>query len=108
MRQGLALVVFYLNVDRDTLDPTNSFTRDVRKVGHFGTGDLEVTVISKSNSDKAKPLIEQSNESAYFFQHSPRRKRNGCVQVGLWAVVASHGSPRELSAMLWGCIRLPR
>ncbi len=39
-------------------------TRDVRKIGHFGTGDLEVTIRSFSDMEKAKPFIEQSYESA--------------------------------------------
>lgn len=57
-------VVLYLKVDPDTVDLTDGFTRDVRKIGHFGTGDLEVTVRSLADFDAAKPLIEQSYESA--------------------------------------------
>lgn len=57
-------VVLYLKVDPDTVDLTEGFTRDVRKIGHFGTGDLEVTIRSMSDFDNAKPLIEQSYEGA--------------------------------------------
>ncbi len=57
-------VVLYLKVNPDTVELIEGFTRDVRKIGHFGTGDLEVTVRSLSDMEKAKPLIEQSYESA--------------------------------------------
>jgi predicted transport protein len=46
------------------LQLTDGFTRDVRKIGHFGTGDLEVTIRSQVDFDRAKPLIEQSYEGA--------------------------------------------
>ncbi|AGI67675.1 hypothetical protein OAN307_c20350 [Octadecabacter antarcticus 307] len=57
--------------------------RDVRKVGHFGTGHLEVTVRSNLDFYKAKSLIEQTYEGAQFCQHSPCRTRNGRVHVQL-------------------------
>ncbi len=57
-------VVLYLKVDPATVDLTDGFTRDVRKIGHFGTGDLEVTIRSIADFEKAKPLLHQSYESA--------------------------------------------
>lgn len=36
------------------------FTRDVRKIGHWGTGDLEVSIKSQDDLEKAKPLIQQA------------------------------------------------
>jgi predicted transport protein len=42
----------------------DGFTRDVRKVGHFGTGDLEVTIRSHADLERAKPLIAQSYEAS--------------------------------------------
>jgi predicted transport protein len=36
------------------------FTRDVSDVGHYGTGDLEITLSKRDDLDRAKPLIEQS------------------------------------------------
>jgi len=36
------------------------FARDVTNTGHWGTGDLELTVRTASDLEKAKPLIEQS------------------------------------------------
>lgn len=57
-------VVLYLKVDPDTVDLTDGFTRDVRKIGHFGTGDLEVTIRSLADFNQAKPLIDHSYEGA--------------------------------------------
>lgn len=40
------------------------FTRDVRKIGHFGTGDLEITIASEADFERAKPLLDRAyNES---------------------------------------------
>jgi len=40
----------------------NGFTRDVRKIGHFGTGDLEITIKSDQDFERAKGYIVQSYE----------------------------------------------
>jgi predicted transport protein len=34
--------------------------RDVRQIGHFGTGDLELTIKSKKDIEKVTALIEDS------------------------------------------------
>lgn len=39
------------------------FARDVTNIGHFGTGNLELTLSSKSDLEKTRHLIEQSYES---------------------------------------------
>lgn len=49
------------------LDPTKAvleagFTRDVSKIGHYGTGDLEITLRSREDLEKAKALIIKSYE----------------------------------------------
>lgn len=38
------------------------FTRDVRNIGHFGTGNLEITIASHDDLEKAKPLLYKSYE----------------------------------------------
>ena len=40
------------------------FTRDVRKIGHFGTGDLEITMTSHDDLERAKPLVVSSYEAS--------------------------------------------
>lgn len=57
-------ILVYLKIDPDTIELEEGFTRDVRMVGHFGTGDLEVTLKSASDFDRAKPLFDRSYESA--------------------------------------------
>lgn len=45
-----------------TLEP--GFTRDVSNVGHFGTGDLEITLSKPEDLEKAMPLIKRSYEDS--------------------------------------------
>jgi predicted transport protein len=33
------------------------FTRDVEKVGHFGTGDLQITIGTDEHLESAKPFL---------------------------------------------------
>ena len=54
----------YVKVDPTSIDLEKGFTRDVRKVGHFGTGDLEITVHSDADMEKAKDLILKSYEAS--------------------------------------------
>jgi predicted transport protein len=39
------------------------FARDVTTIGHFGTGNLELTLSSKADVEKARHLIELSYEA---------------------------------------------
>ncbi len=36
------------------------FTRDVGKIGHFGTGDLELTLCTIGDLERAKELLSAS------------------------------------------------
>jgi predicted transport protein len=49
-----------LKVDPDTVALEEGFSRDVRQIGHWGTGDLELTLRSIADLEKAKPLLERS------------------------------------------------
>ena len=40
------------------------FLRDVRKIGHHGTGDLEILIKNDADLEKAKPLIQQSYDGS--------------------------------------------
>lgn len=55
------LVFVKINPDQITLEP--GFTRDVRNIGHFGTGDLEITIRSDGDLKKAEDLIRQSYDN---------------------------------------------
>jgi predicted transport protein len=56
------VVRVYLNLDPDTVDFDPAMMRDVRQIGHFGTGDLELTLRSKKDIEIASALIEMSYE----------------------------------------------
>ena len=53
-------ILIYLKGNPDELDLEEGFSRDVRTIGHFGTGEVELTIASTSDLQKALPLIEQS------------------------------------------------
>jgi predicted transport protein len=49
------------------LNPANApklegIIRDVSEIGHWGTGDLELTLNNLSDLEKVKPLIQQAYE----------------------------------------------
>ncbi len=64
VKTSLNLVRLYLKLDPDKVALEEGFTRDVRHVGHYGTGDLEVSLKSHDDLERAKPLIEQSYEAS--------------------------------------------
>lgn len=55
-------LILYLKLDPSTLELEKGFTRDVSKIGHFGTGNLEVTIRNDTDFERAKYLIQQSYE----------------------------------------------
>lgn len=57
-------IVVFVKSDFQNLVYENGFTRDVRKIGHFGTGDLEITIASHEDLEKAKPFIIKSYEES--------------------------------------------
>lgn len=54
----------YVKVNPDAIPLEKGFTRDVRNVGHFGTGDLEITLKSEEDLKRAEPLLIQSYEAS--------------------------------------------
>ena len=54
----------YVKVDPATVILESGFTRDVRNIGHFGTGDLEIIITDVNALDKAKPLMDRSYDGA--------------------------------------------
>jgi len=47
----------YLKIDAGTVTYEPGFTRDMRIIGHWGTGDVEVLIDSDEDVERAKPLI---------------------------------------------------
>lgn len=56
-------VVAYLKLDPASVTIEDGFTRDVRRIGHFGTGDLEVTMRTPEDVLKAHRLFERAYEA---------------------------------------------
>lgn len=56
-----SLVVF-VKVDPDSITLEEGFTKDMRGIGHHGTGDLKITVRNKQDLLKAIPLLRRSYE----------------------------------------------
>ncbi|NSY50458.1 DUF5655 domain-containing protein [Agrobacterium tumefaciens] len=55
-------VTLFLKLEPDTVPLESGFTRDVSNVGHFGTGDLQVTLKSMADFEKAQPLLLRAYE----------------------------------------------
>ena len=53
-------ILVYTKVDPKTVELVDGFTRDVSKVGHYGTGDLEVRITDDAQLSQAEPLIAMS------------------------------------------------
>ncbi len=54
--------LLYLHLNSEQLQPLPSHARDVRNSGHWGTGDLEVSIAEEGDLELVKPLIQQAYE----------------------------------------------
>lgn len=57
-------VVVFVKVNPDSVELKPGLTRDVRNIGHFGTGDLEITLNSLEDLQATQSLISQSYEAS--------------------------------------------
>ena len=62
VRTGAETLLVYVKVDPDSVTLEPGFTRDVRGIGHYGTGELEITISSDEDLEKAKGLLVKSYE----------------------------------------------
>jgi predicted transport protein len=53
-------VRLWVKLNPETVALEEGFTRDVRNIGHWATGDLEVFIRNSADLDKAKGLIDRS------------------------------------------------
>jgi len=51
-------IMLYLRVNPDDVALESGFTRDVRGIGHWGTGELEITIKNSADFEKARPLLD--------------------------------------------------
>lgn len=59
-QHGQNNMLLFVKVDPDSIPLEDGFTRDVRNIGHFGTGSLEITIRTSEDLQKALPWIQQS------------------------------------------------
>jgi len=57
-------LLVYLKLNPSKVEMEKGFSRDVRKIGHFGTGDLEVTIKNEKDFEKAQALMLESYEKS--------------------------------------------
>ncbi len=57
-------ILVYVKVDPASVPLEPGFTRDVSNVGHFGTGDLEITLSKSEDLERAMPLLKLSYEAS--------------------------------------------
>lgn len=55
-------VLIYLKLDPKVARGPKGISRDVTDVGHYGTGDLEVSLKDAADLEAAKPFIQKAYE----------------------------------------------
>lgn len=58
------IIRVYLNLDPDKVSSNGVTIRDVRQIGHYGTGGLEITIKAKQDIDLAANLFKESYEAS--------------------------------------------
>lgn len=64
IRPNAGNILVYVKMNPNEVPMLPGFTRNVKDVGHFGTGDLEITIKSDEDLERAKPLILKSYEAS--------------------------------------------
>ena len=57
-------IILNLKLSPDTVKLEKGFTRDMTGIGHFGTGDLQVTIKNATDFEKSKSLIDRAYNEA--------------------------------------------
>lgn len=55
-------ILLHLRINPDTIELEEGFTRDVRNIGHYGTGELRLIIKSINDFEKAKKYINKAYE----------------------------------------------
>lgn len=53
-------LLVYLHIDPAHVDLAEGFARDVRTIGHWGTGSVELSLRTQGDLERAKPFIERA------------------------------------------------
>ncbi len=57
-------LIVYVKIDPTGIELNEGFTRDVRSIGHYGTGELEITLATQTDLEAAKHLLLRSYEAS--------------------------------------------
>ena len=58
------VVTLYLQFDPTSIELEEGFSRDVTRIGHFGTGNLELSLKNMDDFAKAQPLLRRAYEGS--------------------------------------------
>lgn len=64
VRKQRGVVLLYLSLDPNDIQFEEGFTRDMRGIGHYGTGDVEVIISSSETLERAKPMIKAAYDKS--------------------------------------------
>jgi predicted transport protein len=64
IRPQAGTLLAYVKVSPDSVQLEDGFLRDVRSIGHYGTGDLEIIIDSDDDLEQAKPFLVKSYEAS--------------------------------------------
>ena len=64
LRNQIGKVLVYLRVDLANIELEDGFMRDMRNKGHYGTGDLELNIMSDDDFERAKPYFDKAYNNA--------------------------------------------
>ncbi len=53
-------ILIHLNIDPSSVELKKDFTRDMSNIGHYGTGNLQVSIKSEADFENAKQLIDRA------------------------------------------------
>lgn len=53
-------ILLFVKLNPETVKLESGFTRDMRNIGHYGTGDLQIIIKNASDFERAKPLLERA------------------------------------------------
>jgi predicted transport protein len=99
-------VILYLKLDPTKVGGPSGISRNVSNIGHYGTGDLEVTLKSRDDFEAAKPFIRMAYQevggSAPNQGMQPSRPYFGASQYpGRVCTLATSGWPPTCTMMWW-------
>ncbi|MCB2082854.1 MAG: DUF91 domain-containing protein [Sphingomonadaceae bacterium] len=60
LRNQIGKIMVYLRIDPANVELEEGFMRDMRNKGHYGTGDLEINILSDEDFEKAKPFFDRA------------------------------------------------